>query len=76
MATRAAQITALDVELVEVKAALTDARAAVSVGGGARNVTRQSIDALWADRDRIENKLAALNGTSPRVAAFDMRGNF
>lgn len=76
MATKATEITALEADLAEVNAAISNARKASSLSTGSRSVTWQNLKDLKAERREIKQEIAELKGIAPKVAGFDMRGNF
>jgi len=65
MTSKAAKIAELQAELVEIKAAIKKAQRIQSYSAGGTSVTSGSLKELYAERDRLEARIAILSGGSP-----------
>ncbi|MFW5857920.1 MAG: hypothetical protein ACOCX4_08580 [Planctomycetota bacterium] len=68
-----AELIDLQTELAEVRAALSKARRAVSTNTGDVTVQR-NYEALRAERDALENRIARLQRTRPTLSSMDLSG--
>ena len=71
MATTAEKLAALEAQLVEVNASISQVLKAQAAGHGAANVQRATLDSQRAWRRELKAEIATLSGQKPRAATCD-----